>query len=308
MRILFVGAGGVGGYFGGCVAARGGDVAFLARGVHADAIRAEGLRVRTGGTEIVVRPQVVARGDATISADALVVAVKHRDLEDALATAQPHLKPGGVVLSLLNGIGHEPVLRRLVPQGHVLLGMAFVGASIEAPGVIRHTTEGRMAFGEPDGPPSAAAQTLCDALAVGGFPVRVVDQVQAALWRKVMWNAAFNSINTLVGGTCGDLMRVDGMRVELRAVMEEVRAVARAEGVDLPLDWLEKSLEAEVNFSPYVTSMRLDRERGRVLELEPILRRPLAIARRHRVPVPRLELLERLLSAAEATSERRERG
>ncbi len=300
MRIVFVGAGGVGGYFGGCVAARGGDVAFVARGAHAEAIRAHGLRVHTGGTTLVVHPPVVNVGEPGLVADALILAVKHRDLESALVQAAPLLRPGGSVLSLLNGIGHEPDLRRLVPQGHVLLGMAFVGASIEAPGVIRHTTEGRMAFGEPDGPPSAAARALCDALAVGGFPVRVVDQVQAALWRKVMWNAAFNSINTLVGGTCGDLMRLEGMRDELRAVMDEVRAVARAEGIDLPLDWLEKSLDAEVNFTPYVTSMRLDRERGRALELEPILRRPLAIARRHRVPVPRLALLECLLGAGEA--------
>lgn len=299
MRILFVGAGGVGGYFGGCLAARGGDVMLLARGRHAAVIRERGLRVLSGGKILDSRPAVLEPGEPPTVADALVVAVKHRDLDQALRDAAPSLRPGGAVLSLLNGIGHEPDFRRLVPHGHLLLGMAFVGASIEEPGVIRHTSEGRMAFGEPDGPPGELAGALERALAIGGFPVRAVADVSAALWRKVMWNAAFNSLNTLVGGTCRDLMEVEGMVGELRAVMEEVRAVARAEGVDLPADWLEKSLAADVNFTPYVTSMRLDRERGHTLELEAILRRPIAIARQRCVPVPRLELLEAALRATE---------
>lgn len=299
MRILFVGAGGVGGYFGGCLAGRGGDVVLFARGRHAEVIRERGLRVLSGGHVLESRPAVLEPGDPPIAADALIVAVKHRDLDRALREAAPSLEPGGAVLSLLNGIGHEPDLRRLVPHGHLLLGMAFVGASIEEPGVIRHTSEGRMAFGEPEGPPGELALTLERTLAIGEFPVRTVADVPAALWRKVMWNAAFNSLNTLVGGTCRDLMETDGMTVVLREVMEEVRAVARATGVDLSAEWLDKSLAAEVNFTPYVTSMRLDRERGRALELEPILHRPIAIARRLRVPVPRLELLAAALRASE---------
>lgn len=308
MRILFVGAGGVGGYFGGLLAARGADVVLLARGRHAAVIRERDLRVLSGGEVLASRPGVLEPGDAPITADAMIVAVKHRDLHEALRGAAPSLRPGGAVLSLLNGVGHEPDLRRLVPHGHLLVGMAFVGASLEEPGVIRHTSEGRMAFGEPEGPPGEVASALERALAVGGFPVRTVADVPAALWRKVMWNAAFNSLNTLVGGTCSDLMALDGMVDELRAVMEEVRAVARAEGIDLSADWLEKSLSAEVNFTPYVTSMRLDRERGRALELEPILRRPIAVARRHRVAVPRLALLEAALRAGERGDARRRSG
>ncbi len=300
MRLLFVGAGGVGGFFGGAVSTRGGSVAFLARGAHAAAIREHGLRVLSGGRELLSRPQVIEPGESAAPVDALVVAVKHRDLASALTAAAPLLTPGGAVLSLLNGIGHEPDFRRLVPHGHLLLGMAFVGSSIEGPGVIRHTSEGRVLFGEPEGPPSPLAEALCEALAVGGFPVRTVSDVAATLWRKLMWNAAFNSINTLVGGSCRDLLSNEAMRERLRSVMEEVRAVARAEGIDMPADWVDKNLGGDVNSTPYVTSMRLDFEYRRPMELEPILRRPIRIAERHRVPVPRLELLESLLTALES--------
>lgn len=289
----------MGGFFGALLGAAGGEVALVARGAHAQAIRARGLRLLSGGREIVARPTVVTPGDPPWPADALVVAVKHRDLPAALNAAAPSLRPGGVVLSLLNGIGHESDLHAGVPHGHLALGMAFVGSSLEEPGVIRHTSEGRIAFGEPDGPPGPELEALREALSIGGFPVRTVGDVRAALWRKLMWNAAFNATNTLVGGTCKDLMEIPGGVSHLRAVMEEVRTVANAQAIDIPADWVEKSLAADVNFTPYVTSMRLDRERGKPMEIEPILSRPLRSAETNRVATPRLATLEMLLRALE---------
>lgn len=295
IHLLIAGAGGVGGYFGGLVAAEGGDVTYLGRGAHGEAIRARGLVVRTGGREIASRPGVVLPGAAIPPPDAVILAVKHRDLASALAALRPILRPGLPVLSLLNGIGHDKDIRDAFPGARVLLGTAFLGASIESPGVILHTSEGRIAFGEAEGAPSDDARAIERALARGGFPVRLVEDVRPILWRKLLWNASFNCLNTIEGGTCADLMRDTAKAALLREIMEEIAGIARAEGIRFEADWIEKSMTAAVNFTPYVTSMRLDRERGRALEILPILARPIEAADRRGLPVPRLrEILARL--------------
>lgn len=303
-----MGAGGVGGFFGGLLAARGGRVTFVARGAHGEAIRRDGLTVRApdGSVEARSSPDVVLPGEAPPRADAVVLAVKHRDLAGALAAAAPAVGEGAPVLSLLNGIGHEADLRRALPRARPLVGTAFVGAQIESPGVVLHTSEGRIAFGEAPGPGgeavalSPAARALADALAAGGFPVKAVDDVRPIIWRKLLWNAAFNTANALTGTTCAALLAEPSMYAHLRAVMEEIRAVARAEKIDIPDAWIEKSLSADVNHSEYKTSMFVDREAGRSMEIDTILDRPIRIAARRGVAVPRLEALSALLRGVEA--------
>ncbi len=297
MRVVFVGAGGVGGYFGGLLAEAGVEVTYLARGAHGEAIRRDGLLLRLPDREVRVRPRVVLPEDPVPASDLYVMAVKHRDFAAALDRIAPRVPQGAVVLSLLNGIGHDEPMRIALPRAARLLGTAFLGASIEAPGVVRQTSEGRIALGPETPGASETARVVGETLSRGGFPVKVVEDVRPIQWRKLLWNASFNCVNTLEGGTCADLMRSPAHVAHLREIMQEIAAVARAEGIDFAPEWVEQSMTAEVNFTPYVTSMRLDRERGRMLELEPILLRPLARARAHGVSTPRLKGLAESLSS-----------
>src|SRR5262249_52847539 len=152
MRIVVMGTGGTGGYFGAKLARAGEEVTFVARGAHLAAIRASGLRVKsTAEGESVVRTDAVERLDGRPPARPVLFCVKSFDTESAAETVRPVVGPATGVLSIQNGVDNEDVLARVLGPGHVMGGVAQVFATIEAPGVIVHTLLGRILFGEMDG-------------------------------------------------------------------------------------------------------------------------------------------------------------
>ena len=183
-------AGGVGGYFGGRLAAAGADVAFLARGAHLEAMRARGLRIDSPKGDLHL-PRVTAESDpaAIGPADIVFFAVKLYDTESALAMLPPLVGPNTIVIGFQNGVETVGTLTRAVGAAHTAGGVSYVSAVIAEPGVIKHTAMDHLIFGMPDGSRIAAARGAARGVQAGRLSVdaqpghhrRDLDQVRAAL-------------------------------------------------------------------------------------------------------------------------------
>ncbi len=263
-----MGAGAVGGYFGGLLARGGADVTFIARGKHLDALRAKGLTVKSIKGDFSISVQATDDPKGVGPVDLILFCVKSYDTERAMRQALPMVGKEAVVLSLQNGIDNEEEIAGIVGKEKVLAGVAYIGSSVPEPGVILHEAEGKIAFGELDGGLSERILKLEAFFDQCGLPAEVSPDIRKALWTKLAWNAPFNAINALVGGTVKAIVENPHTLELVRLVTAEVVAVANASGIPLAL---EEVWERNLRFSrrsDIKTSMLQDLEAGRPLEHE----------------------------------------
>lgn len=287
MRVLVVGAGGVGGYFGAKLARAGTSVTMLARGPHLDAIRRDGLRVRSLiEGEYVVPVEAVAAVGSTPT-DAVLLCVKSFDTETAVESIRSAVGPDTAVLSLQNGVDNEEKIDALLGAGHALGGAAYVFATIEAPGVIVHRFAGRIVFGEMDGRPRPRATHLHDAFAAAGVPVELSADVRRALWEKYLLISAQAGMTSLTRCPTGVLRETPETWAMYRRIVEELSAVGRAAGVTLAPDAVETIMKqaAAIGADTY-SSLHHDLVTGKRLELEALHGHAVRLGERLRVPVP----------------------
>jgi 2-dehydropantoate 2-reductase len=270
MRIAVVGAGGVGGYFGAKLARAGESVVVLARGAHLDAIRRNGLRVRSAiDGDFTAKVEAVDSFAGQPPVDMALFCVKSFDTHTAAETLRPVLGADTGVVSLQNGVDNEAVIDEVLGPGRALGGAAFVFSTIESPGVIAHTLLGRIVFGELDGRVSARATQLRDALARAGVPVELTTDVQRMLWEKYLLISAQAGTTALTRTPIGVIRDTPETWRLYRRIVEELATVARAAGVALPADVVENIMTGAAKLAPTAySSLHHDLVHGRRLELE----------------------------------------
>jgi 2-dehydropantoate 2-reductase len=247
MRIAVIGAGGVGGYFGAKLAHAGHDVAFVARGAHLGAMRAGGLRVESGGGDVVL-PSVTATDDPTSlpPVDVVMFCVKLWDVERSATQIAPLLERGAVVIPFQNGIDSVEILARVLGASRVLGGVAYIAASIRAPGVIAHVgTMARLrvgAFG--DAALAARAAAFVEACRAARIDAEHTQDIRRALWEKFVFLGALSGVTCLARQPLGVIRSDPHLRAAFDAAMKETVAVARAKGIDLPDDFIARQLRA----------------------------------------------------------------
>ncbi|MCS5734608.1 ketopantoate reductase family protein [Herbiconiux daphne] len=308
MRILFVGAGAVGGYFGSRLAAAGRDVSFLVHRGRAEALRRDGLRVALGpapdaATEVLHDVHaVVADGSTPVGGpfDVIVVAVKAYALDAALDDIEPFVGPDTMVLPLLNGLRHIDTLVARFGEHRVLGGLCVVAAQLDPDGTVRLLAPGAtITYGELDGSLSPRIRALDEqfqlpAPADGGFKARASQQIEADLWSKWVFLSSGGAVTTLLNGTVGQITATPTGPETARAIVAECAAVAAASGFALPPRSIE-AVERQVTEpgSGFTTSMYRDLQAGRPVEADAIVGDLVARAASLGVSVP-------LLSAAYA--------
>lgn len=290
MRIVVMGAGGVGGYFGAYLARAGHEVTFLARGAHLDAMRRHGFRLEGPRGDIVLERIGATDDPATLGAPADVVlfAVKLYDTEAAGEAIRPVVGPGTMVVNLQNGVDGPDRLAAVVGTGAVLGGAAYVSALIAEPGVVRYTSDmSRIVFGELDGTVSERATAFRDACRDAGFEAEVSPDIRVTLWDKFVLLATNAGLTTLLRKPAGEVYTDPEIMELAQAMMREVVAVAAAEGVRTSADVVERSVALSKSFPPGMyASMYHDLARGRRLEVASLSG---LVARRGKalgVPVP----------------------
>ena len=245
MRVLIVGAGGVGGYFGAKLARAGVPVTLLARGAHLAAIQRDGLRVRSAiDGESVATVTAVADVAGLPPADVVLFCVKSFDTETAAAAIRPAIGPDTAVVSLQNGVDNEETLERVLGPGHAVGGVAYVFATIESPGVIAHRFAGHLVFGELDGRPSARLEALRAGFEKAGVRAEVAADIRRALWLKYVMISAQAGMTALTRAPIGVVRAVPESRLMYRRIAEELAALAAASGVALVADAVDNVMKA----------------------------------------------------------------
>jgi 2-dehydropantoate 2-reductase len=289
VKILIMGTGGVGGYYGGGMAQQGHDVTFVARGAHLQAIREKGLQIQSVFGDFQVSPAKAVEDPAEAGpVDFILFSTKTYNTEHAAKAMLPAIGPGTTVLSLQNGVDAAERIGAIVGMGHMLAGATWISAAIEAPGVIKQVSQfRRIAVGELDGSNTDRLRAVYDALKGTGANVEIPADIRKILWTKFVFISANSGIGSLTRLPIGDYRQVPETRAMLTSLMKEVEAVARAEGAELDADVVQKSLDFVDNAAPHIKpSMQLDVESGKQTELESMIGVVGRKGREHGVPTP----------------------
>ncbi len=273
MRILVLGAGGIGGYFGARIHAAGGDVTFLARPARAAQLRESGLKVVSpqGDTQIV--PRVLTSGELDENFDVVILSCKAYDLASAMDAIAPAVGGQSVILPLLNGVAHiDPLVARFGAE-RVLGGVAFISVTLAQNGEIRHLNRvHRICIGSRTPRPTPWLQPLAQLLAASGVEFELSENIEQAMWDKIVF------LSTLAGATCvmrasiGDILRTVAGEAFITGLLAECATIAAACGHAVAEAQLAASRKPLTEpGSSLMASMLRDVERGGPTEADHIL-------------------------------------
>jgi 2-dehydropantoate 2-reductase len=268
MRLLMVGAGGIGGYFGARFAAHGHDVTFLARGAHLAALRERGLVVESAVAPARLSVAATDRIDEAGRPDVIVMCTKLADLDAAAHQVAP-LAAGALVVTTQNGVEAPEIVAKHVPRTQIAPGVAQIAAAIKSPGVIVHTgTLARLRVGTlPGGPSLERVDDLVAAGRASGIDIERVGDIERALWEKLVFLAALSGTTCLARQPVGVVRADPELRATLTEAMREVWTLARARGVAVPDGFVERQLTFVDALPPQMRpSLLLDLTEGRRLE------------------------------------------
>jgi 2-dehydropantoate 2-reductase len=289
MRVTVMGTGGTGGYFGGLLARAGEDVTFVARGAHLDAIRANGLTVRSrlAGNFTVTARATANPGEAG-PADLILFCVKTYDTERAAESLGAAVGSGTVILPVQNGIDSAERIGQVVGGDHVIGGLAGVSSVIAAPGVIEHRAgPDLIQLGELDGKPSARTSRIAETLGRAGMKAQVRTDIRVALWEKFVLICGLSGLTALTRLPLGAVLGCEETRSLLRQVMEETATVGRTEAPALPAAIVDNLLKFFGASDPEIRgSLYYDLAAGRRLEIETLNGTVVRIGRERGIPTP----------------------
>ena len=274
MKIAFMGTGGVGGYYGGLLAQQGHDVTFIARGAHLKAIQENGLQVKSIFGDFHVEPAQATNNPAEIGpVDLVVFCTKTYSIDEAAQQIKPIVGAETAVLPLENGIDAADRIGAVVGMEHMLGGATWISSAVETPGVIKQISQfRRVVMGELNGQVTTRVQAIHKAFEQTGITAELSENILKIAWTKFVFISAASSLGSLTRLPMGDYRSVSETRAMMTDLMKEVEAVARAQGVELDEDVVQKSLDFVDNAAPHIKpSMQLDVEAGRRSELESLV-------------------------------------
>jgi 2-dehydropantoate 2-reductase len=295
-RYAIVGTGAIGGFYGARLQQAGKDVHYLLRSDY-DHVIQHGLTIESPDGNFQL-PQVHAYSDVAQmpACDVVIVALKTTQ-NHLLPRLLPNLvKPDGVVLVLQNGLNIEPMVAEIVGSDRVMGGLCFICSNKIGPGHIRHLDYKAIALGEYG--PKYAAQGLTERLQriaqdfeAAEIPIQKSDDLLKTRWRKLLWNIPFNGLSVALDATTDEMISDPAIYQLATHLMKEVLSVARAYGRDIGDRALHENLDHTAQMKPYKTSMKIDFDEGRPLELDAIFGQPIAAAQQRLIAVPLITAL-----------------
>jgi len=290
MKICIYGAGAIGGYLGVELARAGADVSLVARGAHLDAMRANGLRLLIGDEEHVVHPNCTANPAELGVQDFVIICLKAHSISGVIDQMQPLLGPKTRIVTAVNGIPYwyfhkhggayeGSKLETIDPGGRQWreLGperaigcIVYPATEIEAPGVIRHVYGNHFPLGEPSGDLTNDVQMLSALFTAAGLKAPVLDRIRDEMWLKLWGNVCLNPISALTHATLDVICSDPDTRALSKAIMLETQAIAESFGVKFRVD-VERRIEGARKVGAHKTSMLQDLERGRPMEIDPLV-------------------------------------
>lgn len=301
MRILVIGAGATGGYFGGRLVQAGRDVTFLVRPGRAAQLQADGLRIVSPHGDVTLTPRLATADRLDGPFDVVLVTVKAYSLEAAMEDFAPAVGPGTMILPVLNGMSHMDKLGARFGAGAVLGGVCKVATTLDDRGrIVQLAGFQELAYGERDGTASGRTDRLDAAMQGVGFDARLTPTIEREMWEKWVLLATLGGITCLMRGSVGEIEAAGGLPFVL-GFLEETVAVATAAGHPPSEAFLSHARALlTARGSTATSSMFRDLQQGGPIEAEPIIGDLLARARRLGVPTPLLVAADTHLSIYEA--------
>ncbi len=297
MKILVMGAGTIGAYYGARLQQAGEEVVFCGRGENLRAMRERGIAIRSIKGDFTL-PRVVATDDPAAFApyDLILFCVKSYHTEECARQIAGMLKPGAAVLTIQNGVENEGLLQSILGKDAVMSGNARIFADLPAPAEVSHTGTGYIEFGELNGEITERARRYAEAFERAGILGGLVTDIFDRRWDKLIGNNVYNAVTTLTGRNYGALHDDPDMYRLMRRMFEEGLRVARAEGAKIAEGRIEQVMDYTArNLRDSNSSTLQDLRRGRRLEYDAITGAVVRAARRHGIPVPITEALHALI-------------
>jgi len=308
MKVCIYGAGAIGGYLGVQLAQVGADVSLVARGAHLAAMKANGLKLLIGDEERVVKARCTDNPAELGVQDVVVICLKAHSITGALEAMKPLLGAHTRIVTAVNGIpywyfykhGNQyegSALESIDPGGRQWkeLGaeraigcVVYPATEIEAPGVIRHVYGDRFPLGEPSGEKTADVENLSALFVKAGLQAPVLDRIRDEIWLKLWGNVSFNPISALTHATLDILCSDPGTRAIVRAMMVEAQQIAETFGVKFRVD-VDRRIEGGRKVGAHKTSMLQDLERGRPMEIDPLVTVVQEMGRLTQIPTPAID-------------------
>jgi 2-dehydropantoate 2-reductase len=292
MRIVVMGSGGLGGYLGGLLAQSGADVTFVARGAHLQVLQERGLTVRSVHGDFSLPVHACADLRGLPPADFVLFCVKTYDAAGAAVLLQPVIDTRTIVLTLQNGVDMATELQTTFGRGTVLAGVTRMGSTLVAPGVIEQPTADRLIeFGSLPGQEQESVDRVHALCTAAGIPTLVSPNIQRSLWEKLVFIAPFSGLSTLTRLSPAQLLGHEPTRGLYYAVMQETAAVAQAAAGVAP-DIVERTMHyLDTAGDPGDSSMAVDFQRQRRIEVEAINGAVVRHGQRLQIPTPLNQML-----------------
>ena len=266
--VSVLGAGAVGCFYGGMLARAGHRVTLIGRPAHVDAFRRSGLRFEGLRFDEHIPVEASTEPSAVRGARLVLFCVKSPDTEQAAQQMAPFLDPAAVVVNLQNGVDNTERIQATVSQP-VVPAVVYVATEMAGPGHLRHHGRGDLVIGAMGGKPAREVlQQIRQWFEAAGVPVAISDNVAGELWSKLVLNCAYNAISAVTQLPYGRMIEGPGVRDTMRAVVEEALAVAKADGVALPADILQKVLGLASAMPTQFSSTAQDLARGKPSEID----------------------------------------
>jgi 2-dehydropantoate 2-reductase len=310
VRVAILGAGATGGFLGARLARAGADVVLIARGPHLQAMREAGLRLIEPAGESTVRVEATDDLGAVRDADAVFVTLKAHSVPAIAGRLAANLGADTAVVSAQNGIpwwyfqrhGGElegtyletvdpgGMVARTIDPERVIACIVYPATSVVGPGIVRHVEGEKFSLGELDGSKTPRILALSSLLAGAGLKAPVQSRIRQELWVKLLGNAVFNPLSALTRASLGEMAESPVLAPIVRAAMEEVDAVARRLGVEIPVT-IDQRIRGAARVGAHKTSMLQDLESGRPMEIDAVAGAVVELAGKLSVPIPHLETI-----------------
>jgi 2-dehydropantoate 2-reductase len=264
IQVAVLGAGAVGCFFGGMLARAGHRVTLIGRPVHVDAIARNGLRFEAKTFSENIKAEASTSAEAVRGAKLVLFCVKSTDTDAAAAQIAPHLAPDAVVVNLQNGVDNTERIQAVV-KNPVVPAVVYVATEMAGPGHLKHHGRGDLVIGSPYAEANLEIKNRFEA---AGVPVVISDNVDGELWAKLVVNCAYNAVSAITQLPYGKMIQGAGVRELMRDVVEETLAVAKALGVKMAPDMLERTYRIAEAMPSQFSSTAQDLARGKPTEID----------------------------------------
>ncbi|NEU30899.1 ketopantoate reductase family protein [bacterium LRH843] len=306
MHILVVGVGGIGGYFGGRLVEKGEDVTFLVRKRRKEQLEKKGhLMIHSVNGDLKVKPALITASDPSSPFDLILLSTKAYHLQDSIKDIKPFVGENTVILPLLNGIAHVPLLIKEFGEEKVIGGLCFIETTLNSNGeIVQASPVNRIVIGDFNEPDSERIHRIASVLSGTRATFELSDHIEQEMWHKYLFITVMSGMTALMSAPVGPIRDSEGGRIYIRQLFEEVEKIMKAHNAPIREGIVDEYMEMMDNMSyDMKSSMQRDMEKESLIEGDHLQGYLLNLAEKYNINAPLLKTIYQHLKVYEKVIE-----